>query len=126
MAGHGRAGVQTFAERGRISLCRYRSRTGALGGSELLGIRRGRQMRGQYASYRKWPIRPPLASPHSYPRAANLRATQHTHSRRRSATSDTHKLPRLKTGRALLRCAFPRGRRDIVGRQLGADMILPG
>ena len=97
LAGHDRVGVQTFAERNKISLSRYRSRTGALSGTELLGNRRGRQNRGQYASYRKWPIRPPLASPHSYPRAADLRVTQHTHSRCRSATSDTHQLPRLKT-----------------------------
>lgn len=34
-----RVGVQTFAERNKISFCRYRSRTGALNGTELLGNR---------------------------------------------------------------------------------------
>ena len=103
-----RVGVQTFAERNKISFCRYGSRTGALTGTELLGNCRGQKIHGQYASHRKWPIGLPQ-SPHSYPRAADLSVTPHTQPRTRSATSDTHQPPRLKKRRALLRCAFLRG-----------------
>jgi hypothetical protein len=75
-----RVGVQTFAERNKINFSRHWSRTGALTGTELLGNCCGQQIHGQYAYHRKWPIEPPQ-SPHSYPRAANLGATPHTHNR---------------------------------------------
>lgn len=48
-----RVGVQTSAERNKISFSRHWSRTGALTGSESLGICCERQSHGQYASHRK-------------------------------------------------------------------------
>jgi hypothetical protein len=83
--------VQTFAGFGEIAPGRYWQPAGALGGTtEFLGPSRDRQNRCQYADDLKWPARPPQASPHNVPQAADPTPNAtHTEGAADPATSHT-------------------------------------
>jgi hypothetical protein len=125
-----RIGVETFAELTEIAIVPDRSCRSALGRTKLQGIRCNRQNRRQYANDLKWPARPPQASPHSSPRAAEPRFTQtHTHLRGRTATSDTNNAALAKVGTLLFATRAPRGLmaklRQALGRLYDCCWMIP-
>jgi hypothetical protein len=119
----GRVGVQTFAGLGEIDFSRYRQPTGALGRrTEQQRLSCDRQNRCQYAKDLKWPVRPPQASPHNTPRAADPRLT-HTQSGAADPQRPTPPLPRLITGPAIIATRVPRRLWARIGKHWGVYMI---